>query len=472
MASVRRRRFAGMRAAALAWALLAVLASPAAGSDWSSFNLPGGEAVGPFFGVSCPATSLCVATGSNNAVATSTDPAGGAADWSLVHLPNLQEGPAGGAAQPSYFSPAAQIRGVSCPERGLCVAASRQGYVYASANPAGGTGAWKAASIDGNGPNTHLYGISCPTASFCAAVSLEGRIATSTDPTGGAGAWSVAQLPQPLELQGISCPSPALCVAVGKNGAMVASTNPTGGAGTWAPAGAAGAAGAGTLYGIACPTAGLCVTGDDASVYSTTDPTGGPASWQRAPDATPLRLMAFSCVSALACAAVDDNADVIASTNPTGGAGDWAFTSAVPFTAANGTFGISCPSLQLCVGVGNDYLVIASTDPFGDGPSAEGKKGQLRRPTVRITHHPRRVVRTRKRRVRVSFRIREIGVSDAGFLCKLDRRKFRPCRSPKSYRVGRGRHAFRVKINQPGGFDQTATVFRFRVARLHRHRRR
>jgi hypothetical protein len=66
----------------------------------------------------------------------------------------------------------------------------------------------------------------------------------------------------------------------------------------------------------------------------------------------------------------------------------------------------------------------------------------------------------------VRFRFRAIGGAH-GFLCKLGPGKFSRSRSPKRYRVGIGRHAFRVKALDPGGIDQTATVFRFRVV----HRR-
>jgi hypothetical protein len=177
---------------------------------------------------------------------------------------------------------------------------------------------------------------------------------------------------------------------------------------------------------------------------------------------TPLQLTAFDCATTSACAAVNNNFDVIASTNPGGPPSDWTFTNAVPYTGANGAFGISCPTVSLCVAVGTHYLIATSTDPFGDGPAAAGKKSGLRRPTVKLTHHPRHKIRTAKKRVGVRFRFREIG-ADVGFLCKLDRQKFRPCTSPRTYRVGIGGHAFRVKANDPGGPDQTVTTFRFRV---------
>jgi hypothetical protein len=58
--------------------------------------------------------------------------------------------------------------------------------------------------------------------------------------------------------------------------------------------------------------------------------------------------------------------------------------------------------------------------------------------------------------------------SEAGsrFRCKLDRKPYRACRSPRRYRVRAGRHAFRVfAVDRAGNRDRTPVVFRFRVRR-------
>jgi uncharacterized membrane protein len=441
-------------AAALACLLLA---GSAAASTWTADQLPDGNVTGDLFGVSCPSQSFCVATGSNNTVATSGNPTGGVPAWNLFHIGPGSEVSSG---SPMVTSPGQQLRGVSCPTAGYCVAASRQGTIYDSGNPAGGPGAWRETPIDSPGPNTHLYGISCPSLGLCVAVATEGRIVASTNPSSVAPAWTITQLPQPLELQGVSCASSALCVAVGKGGEILSSTDPTGGASAWKTVGGADFA---SLYGVSCPSPSLCVTGNAIDVFTSTDPLSG--AWQAQSEVTPLRLMAFSCTPTLACAALNDNADVIASKNPTGGPDQWTFTNAVPYTEANGTFGISCPTEELCVGVGAHYLIISSTDAFTGGPGAAGRGHGLKRPTVRILKHPRKRIVTSERRVRVTFRFREIGVSGKPTVCKLDRGKYRRCRSPKSYRVGPGRHAFRVKVYDPAGQDQTPAVFKFKVLR-------
>ncbi len=86
-------------------------------------------------------------------------------------------------------------------------------------------------------------------------------------------------------------------------------------------------------------------------------------------------------------------------------------------------------------------------------------------PATRLGHHPRKSLalpaHRRWRRVAFAF-----GASEAGarFRCRLDRRPFRPCRSPRAFHVARGWHAFRVfAIDAAGNRDRSPAVFRFRV---------
>jgi hypothetical protein len=66
-----------------------------------------------------------------------------------------------------------------------------------------------------------------------------------------------------------------------------------------------------------------------------------------------------------------------------------------------------------------------------------------------------------RRRVSFAFNASEPGSS---FRCKLDRRPWHPCHSPRAYSVLPGRHAFRVyAIDAAGNRDRTPALFRFRV---------
>jgi len=87
-------------------------------------------------------------------------------------------------------------------------------------------------------------------------------------------------------------------------------------------------------------------------------------------------------------------------------------------------------------------------------------------PQTKLTAHPKTLVLTRKKWRRVAFRF---AASERGssFRCKLDAEPYRPCTSPRAYRVKAGRHAFRVfAIDVAGNRDRTPSLFRFRVEHL------
>ena len=210
------------RGIALVWAIFAVLLAPSsavAASNWAETQLPGPAGKVFLLGVSCPSTSFCVAAGTNNLIASSTNPGAGA--WNFVYA---GEGPAPETDNwPAAFISGRQIQGISCPSIRLCVGVTNQGNVYTSTNPTGPASSWQVTQIDGKGRNTHLFAVSCPSVSLCVAVSGkrddEGKILTSTDPTGGPTAWQQVQLPGDYELRGVSCGSPTLCVAVASDAA-------------------------------------------------------------------------------------------------------------------------------------------------------------------------------------------------------------------------------------------------------------
>ena len=90
-------------------------------------------------------------------------------------------------------------------------------------------------------------------------------------------------------------------------------------------------------------------------------------------------------------------------------------------------------------------------------------------PATRIRHRPHRIVRALRLPVRVAFRF--ASEPGARFRCRLDRRSYSACRSPRAYRVGRGKHVFRVfAVDAAGNRDRSPAVFRFHVRRLHRKR--
>jgi Ca2+-binding RTX toxin-like protein len=84
-------------------------------------------------------------------------------------------------------------------------------------------------------------------------------------------------------------------------------------------------------------------------------------------------------------------------------------------------------------------------------------------PQTRLTAHPRALLLTRMKWRQVAFRFAS---SEAGsrFRCKLDRKPYRGCASPRIYRVKAGRHAFRVfAIDRAGNRDRTPVLFKLRL---------
>ncbi len=86
-------------------------------------------------------------------------------------------------------------------------------------------------------------------------------------------------------------------------------------------------------------------------------------------------------------------------------------------------------------------------------------------PRTRLRHRPSRRGITSHHRKRVAF---AFSASERGarFRCRLDRRRFRPCHSPRRYRVRPGHHVFGVyAIDAAGNRDRSPVVFRFKLRR-------
>ena len=430
----------------------------------------------PLLGISCPSASFCVAVGELDAIVSTANPTGGASAWDEAR-------PTGEAESDchEYLTPPCQdprnrtIRGVSCPSAQLCVAVTGEGYVYSSTNPTGPGDAWRVADIDGTGRDTHLLGVSCPTASLCVAVSGErytsGKVLTSTNPTGGASAWTVTQLDESLDLRGVSCGTPTLCVAVAQQGRMLVSTNPTGGASAWTELGTPG--GPGDLQGVSCAADVLCVAGNaGGNMLTSTNPTVA-STWHETDGGSSVQVTGVTCLRSRQCVAVDNNGDVIISTDPTGGSGAWSQTKLIPYVQPasklgeplNGLFGVSCASSSFCALVAADGQIFTNTEPFVDRPAFSKNSGRrkkkVNRPKITIAKlllPSRRALDERRARVIVRF---YANGPVRRFECRVDRRRYRRCRSPNRFQIGRGTHFLRIRAVGVTGLRGPDTVKRF-----------
>ena len=85
-------------------------------------------------------------------------------------------------------------------------------------------------------------------------------------------------------------------------------------------------------------------------------------------------------------------------------------------------------------------------------------------PRTRFTRHPKKRVRTLRRHRRVGFAFSADEPST--FRCRLDRRRWHGCSSPKRVRIGRGRHRFRVRaVDLAGNRDPKPARWLWRLSR-------
>ena len=82
-------------------------------------------------------------------------------------------------------------------------------------------------------------------------------------------------------------------------------------------------------------------------------------------------------------------------------------------------------------------------------------------PETTITKQPAK--RSPKRKAKFKFEASEQGSS---FECKLDRKKWKPCDSPRKYKLGPGKHKFRVRATDAAGnTDESPAKAKFRIVR-------
>ncbi|MBA3807013.1 MAG: hypothetical protein H0X28_01265 [Solirubrobacterales bacterium] len=206
--------------------------SPAV-SGWSSTDVDGSTAL---TAVSCPSSSLCVASDAAGNVLTSTSPASGA--WTVVSI-----------------DPGRRLTGVSCSSTSLCVAVDDGGFVLASSDPTRGASAWHELRVD---PGA-LLAVSCSASSGCVALDSAGNALASRNPVAPAPTWSLTPI-DTGQLTAVSCASSGLCVAVDERGAAFASSDPASSVPAWSESRADPQA----LAGVSCLGGGLCVALDGA----------------------------------------------------------------------------------------------------------------------------------------------------------------------------------------------------------------
>lgn len=112
------------------------------------------------------------------------------------------------------------------------------------------------------------------------------------------------------------------------------------------------------------------------------------------------------------------------------------------------------------IGAAGDTVMTAPIVSFLDycfAPRPSARPSLRRRPPAVVK------IGARQRRVKVTFAFAS-STAGARFQCRLGNAAFSSCRSPRSYRVGKGAHAFSVRAVSGQGTGR-ANTFRFRVKR-------
>lgn len=109
-------------------------------------------------------------------------------------------------------------------------------------------------------------------------------------------------------------------------------------------------------------------------------------------------------------------------------------------------------------------VVAGNPCPNGGGGKSSPPPPPPPVPDTKIGIHPGAKVFTKKAKLKVKFTFSS-DVAGATFECKLDKAPYKPCRSPKSFKVKPGKHKLSVRAIGPGGTDTTPATTKFKVIR-------
>jgi hypothetical protein len=130
-----------------------------------------------------------------------------------------------------------------------------------------------------------------------------------------------------------------------------------------------------------------------------------------------------------------------------------------PFGACSGPGNTSRAAASLRDGAHTfDVRALDAVPNIDATPARAAIRVDTRRPKAKLKRHPAKT--TGSRRARFTFSANEKRVR---FECKLDRKRFKRCRSPRVVNVGAGKHVFRVRAKDAAGNRSKAKTFRWRV---------
>ena len=474
--------------ALLAFSALAMAApGPASAGKWELQEYLGGEGIHTaLLGISCPSTTFCVAVGEPDQVVSSTDPTGGASR--LGGRPARRRSgnrlPRALGALPAGIRRPASSGACPVPRRSSASPSPRRATSTPRPTPPAGPDAWHVVDIDDNGRDTHLMAISCPSR-----LALRGGLGRTRIRPGRSSPRPTRPARRPPG-QSPSSTNRSTCAGspAGRRplrrdrpaGPAAASTNPTGGASAWRRS--ATPAGPGDLQGVSCIGGRVLRHRERRRQPAELDQSRRPlSSWQEDERRqSRCRSPASAACRPGSASRSTTTATCSAPTTRPRAAGPGRCYNLLPYVQPptkstlplNGLFGVSCVSISFCAMAAAEGRVYTNTDPFGEATGAAAKKPRksrrLKRPRTIIADVKGGVrVRNRRAKTKILFRF-HANARARRFLCKRDGGPFRRCRSPLRYRVGLGKHAFRVRAIGMTGLRGPITTERFEVELAHR----
>ncbi|HEY3921886.1 MAG TPA: hypothetical protein VGL76_07205 [Gaiellaceae bacterium] len=181
---------------------------------------------GTLYTVACPSTVLCVAfdydygTGDAYLVSAQGSPTN-AGSWAKTSI--------------NVF-----LGSISCPTTSFCAGEDGGAEIYSSTAPANAS-SWTETTV-----SEPVVAVSCPSASSCIAAANSGDVLVSADPTGGTSAWTATAVDGNGDFDQVGCsPDGSICVAVDDSGNVVAGAiqQNTGGGTTTSSSGGSGGGG-------------------------------------------------------------------------------------------------------------------------------------------------------------------------------------------------------------------------------------
>lgn len=140
-------------------------------------------------------------------------------------------------------------------------------------------------------------------------------------------------------------------------------------------------------------------------------------------------------------------------------------SAVIDFAGVGDPTPIECESVREGAAEEFNELPLLSRPPAPPAPVVKPLPRDRKAPRTKIRARPPAVLTTSKVRARAVFRF-TANERGSTFRCKLDRKPYRPCVSPRTYMLAPGRHTVRIfAVDRAGNADRTPALLSLRVRR-------